>query len=161
MPEDPHTLPSGSEPVGTLVDGGIGVTGNPVYQACVEAFYYTSESQVDTTTVVSLGTGRFSGAQHPSWLWTWLDWVLHELLRSPGEQQTEIIYRHFKQMRFYRLDTALTEDIPLDDVGNIAQLRAIGERFAALIDWNAILAGTDTTFRVGVHKTQWDEYKQP
>jgi patatin-like phospholipase/acyl hydrolase len=31
----PWTLP---EPVGTLVDGGVGVTGNPVYQACVEAF---------------------------------------------------------------------------------------------------------------------------
>ena len=37
---DEGPLPSGCEPAGELVDGGVGVMGNPVYQACVEAFFY-------------------------------------------------------------------------------------------------------------------------
>ena len=41
-----------------LVDGGVGVTGNPVYQACVEAFYYDNFTPVETS-IVSLGTGSF------------------------------------------------------------------------------------------------------
>lgn len=47
------------EDIGELVDGGIGVTGNPVYQACVEAFHYTAEYDPATTLVVSLGTGQY------------------------------------------------------------------------------------------------------
>lgn len=31
-----------------LVDGGVGVTGNPVYQACVEAFYYDDFTPSET-----------------------------------------------------------------------------------------------------------------
>ncbi|HEX2998384.1 MAG TPA: patatin-like phospholipase family protein, partial [Anaerolineales bacterium] len=34
---DPWTIPE----AGILVDGGVGVTGNPIYQACIEAFNYT------------------------------------------------------------------------------------------------------------------------
>ena len=42
---DPWPMPA---PVsGKLVDGGVGVAGNPVYQACVEAFYYSSDYQPD------------------------------------------------------------------------------------------------------------------
>ncbi len=61
----------------------------------------------------------------------------------------EIAWRHFPQMLFYRLDVALEEDIARDDVGSIERLREYGEGLAELIDWKAILAGTDTTFRVG------------
>src|SRR5512143_272128 len=45
----------GCEPVGILVDGGVGVTGNPVYQACVEAFDYTPDYKPQETITVSLG----------------------------------------------------------------------------------------------------------
>lgn len=44
VPEDTATLPRGAEPVGTLVDGSVGVAGNPAYQACVEAFDYAEGS---------------------------------------------------------------------------------------------------------------------
>ena len=152
--------PAGCQRVGTLVDGGVGVTGNPVYQACVEAFYYTSGYSPDETVAVSLGTGRFIPKQQPGWIWSWLEWVLGQLLESPGEQQTEITWRHFPEMVFYRIDTELKENIALDDVRSIEQLREYGERLAELIDWEAILAGTDTTFRVGGGKTQWGQYKQ-
>ena len=151
---------------GTLVDGGVGVTGNPVYQACVEAFYFTAGYTPEETTVVSLGTGRFVSEGNPNGLWAWLQWILGELLRSPGEQQTEIVHRHFPEMVFYRLDADikaldpnLKEAIDMDDVEAIDRLHRYGLQFAALIDWEAILAGTDTTFRVAKKKTQWYQYK--
>jgi len=152
----PWTIPS----IGALVDGGVGVAGNPVYQACVEAFYYSGEYRPEETTVVSLGTGRFISRKRPTWLWSWLEWVLAELLRSPGEQQTEIVQRHFPAMPFYRIDSVLPRDIPLDDAGSAEELRALGERLAAQVDWSAILAGSETSFRVGSGNTLWPQYSR-
>jgi uncharacterized protein len=143
------------QPVGELVDGGVGVTGNPVYQACVEAFCYTPGYVPSHTTVVSFGTGRLISEQHPHSLLGWLTWVLDETLRSPEEQQTELVARHFTDLTFYRLDPIFGEldpafygDIPMDDVASINRLQDYGQRFAARIDWEAILTGRDDTFRV-------------
>ena len=143
---------SGAAGMGPLVDGGVGVTGNPVYQACVEAFCYTGEYAPDTTTVVSLGTGRFKAASgEPSTLWGWLEWVLAELLQAPEEQQTEIAQRQFPQMRFFRfdadiaqIDPTLEKPIDMDDVGSMDKLVAYGHAFAASIDWRAVLEGDPT-----------------
>lgn len=161
--EDPARLPPGKEPIGPLVDGGVGVTGNPVYQACVEAFYYSDQYAPETTTVVSMGTGRFIAPSRPTWLWPWFQWIIDELLQSPGEQQTEIVQRHFAQpyaMPFYRLDPSLDRNIGLDDVQSIDYLRQVGERFAEKIDWHAILEGQDTSFRVEQGNTLWPQYSQ-
>ncbi len=91
--------------------------------------------------------------------------MLGELLESPGEQQTEITWRHFvklppkpKKMNFYRIDLKLNEDIPRDAVGSIDQLREYGKRLAKLINWEAILAGTDETFRVNYEKKLLPQY---
>ena len=145
----------GDDP-GLVVDGGVGVTGNPVYQACVEAFYYTGEYTPADTTVISLGTGRFPHETQPGGFFWWLGWILDELLRSPGEQQTQIVRRHFTNMIFYRMDADiaalepdLKQPIDMDDIESIDRLRRLGEAFAAQIDWPAILAGADTRFRVG------------
>jgi hypothetical protein len=69
-------------------------------------------------------------------------------------------------MVFYRLDADikaldpnLKAAIDMDDVEAIDRLHRYGLQFAALIDWEAILAGTDTTFRVAKKKTQWYQYK--
>ncbi|HJR81603.1 MAG TPA: patatin-like phospholipase family protein [Anaerolineales bacterium] len=145
--------------VGTLVDGAVGVTGNPVYQACIEAFDFTSEYTPEETITVSLGTGRFKHRKEPRWIGAWLEWVLAELLESPGEQQTEITQRRFPEMLFYRIDTELRENIGLDDSRKIGRLLEYGERLAELIDWEAILAGTETRFRIGSHNTLWEQYK--
>lgn len=149
------------EPVGALVDGGVGVAGNPVYQACVEAFYYSEGYEPEETTVVSLGTGRFLGKRRPTWILPWFQWVLGELLESPGEQQTELVWRHFPATTFYRIDTELDEDIGLDDVKGAGRLREYGERLAERIDWHAILAGTDTTFLVNQDRKVFPRYAQP
>ena len=168
---DEGLMPPRCWPVGELVDGGVGVTANPVYQACVEAFFYTDDTngyEPGETTTVSLGTGRFIlPKQRPTWIWRWLKWVLGELLESPGEQQTEITWRHFvndkpdpEKMSFYRIDTELKEDIPLDGVGSIDRLREYGERLADLIDWDAILADTDETFRVTHETRRFPQYSK-
>jgi patatin-like phospholipase/acyl hydrolase len=66
----PWTITESSMPppcviVGTLVDGAVGVTGNPVYQAYIEALDYTSGYIPEDTITVSLGTGRFKHRKEP------------------------------------------------------------------------------------------------
>jgi hypothetical protein len=135
------------------------VTGNPVYQACIEAFEYTPDYTPEDTLTVSLGTGKFKHRKEPRWVGAWLELVLAELLESPGEQQTEVTWRHFPQMTFYRIDTELKEDVALDDARDIPRLLEYGERLAEMIDWEAILAGTETRFRIRSTTTLWEQYK--
>ena len=135
--------------IGLLVDGGVGVAGNPVYQACVEAFEYSGYEARDTI-VVSLGTGRFLERRRPTWLWSWVEWVLGEMFRSPGEQQTELVQRHYGDAALYRIDARLPKDYPLDTVGaGLDELEGIGRGLASLIKWPAIFDGSEDEFRVG------------
>lgn len=154
-----ESTPPQCESVGTLVDGAVGVTGNPVYQACIEAFDYTPNYTPEETLTVSLGTGRFKKRKQPRWIGAWLEWVLAELLASPGEQQTEITRRHFPQMPFYRIDLELEENIGLDDSRKIDRVLEYGEKLAELINWEAILAGTETRFRIEPTNTLWGQYR--
>jgi putative cofactor-binding repeat protein len=135
------------------------VTGNPVYQACIEAFEYTPDFNPAETITVSLGTGKFKNRKEPTWIGGWLEWILEELLESPGEQQTELTWRHFPEMTFYRIDTELKEDISIDNFRKIGRLVEYGEQLAATIDWEAILAGTETQFRIDGTNTLWEQYK--
>jgi len=135
-------------PVGELIDGGIGVAGNPVYQACVEAFEYTDAYEPPSTMVVSLGTGTLLRRERPTWIWPWLGWLLSELLRSPAEQQTELVHRHYPASPFYRIDIALDREIGLDAVDRVGELRELGERLATAVDWPAVLAAREDRFRV-------------
>ncbi|MBA2634809.1 MAG: patatin-like phospholipase family protein [Chloroflexi bacterium] len=145
-------------PIGELIDGGIGVAGNPVYQACVEAFEYTNAYEPAETLVVSLGTGKLLRRERPRWLWPWLGWLLAELLRSPAEQQTELLHRHYPETPFYRLDLELEHEIGLDAVDRIGELRAHGARLASAVDWPAILEGRDERFRMTDATTLPREY---
>jgi uncharacterized protein len=147
------------EGIGLLVDGGTGVAGNPVYQACVEAFEYTGEYRPEDTIVVSLGTGRFLDRRRPTWLWPWVQWVLSELLRSPGEQQTELVERHYAAARFYRIDVRLPSDIPLDATGDrLDELEEIARNLAELVDWPRILAGDDSEWAITPRTVRAEEY---
>ena len=119
------------DPVGgKVVDGGVGVTGNPVYQACVEAFCYTEGYRPAETTVISFGTGRFLKREDPHLIMEWLNWVLDALLQAPQEQQTEIVARHYSDALFYRLEATLTADIDMDDIDRIGDLETTGNEFA-------------------------------
>jgi predicted acylesterase/phospholipase RssA len=147
------------KPLGLLVDGGTGVAGNPTYQACVEAFEYMKTYKPKDTTVVSLGTGRFLDRPRPTWILSWLEWILSELLRSPGEQQTELVQRHYAAAKFYRIDVKLKRDFPLDTVGaGLKELRTIGEKLAATVDWPAILGEREESFEIDPRKVRPDAY---
>jgi hypothetical protein len=154
-----QNLPPNCVRPGPLVDGGLGVAGNPVYQACVEAFYYSSGYRPEATTTISLGTGKYPGKVRPTWIYPWLEWVLAELMESAQEQQTEITWRQFPDMPFYRIDIELKEDISLDGAENIDKLQEYGQKLADTIDWDAILAGTDRRFRIGHGKTSGEQYR--
>ncbi len=144
--------------VGELIDGGIGVAGNPVYQACVEAFEFTDTYRENDTLIVSLGTGRLLHRPRPRWLWPWVGWLLSELLRSPAEQQTELVHRHYPAASFHRIDVALPRDIGLDDTDRLDELRAIGRELAATVDWPALLDDREERFRVTAASTKAREY---
>ena len=123
-----------------LVDGGVGVTSNPVYQACVEAFYYDDFTPEDTR-VVSLGTGYFPvGDAAPSGLLGWLEWTVGALLDAPEEQQTEIVQRHFPPGMLQRFDWKLPHSIDLADTAAIPELVTVGQQAGAGMDWKTILA---------------------
>jgi hypothetical protein len=143
---DPWPMPAPVD--GKVVDGGVGVTGNPVYQACVEAFCYAEGYRPEETTVISFGTGRFIRTADPHLITSWLNWILDTMLHSPEEQQTEIVARHYPQSIFYRLEPDLPADIDMDDVERIGELETAGKKFAEDVDWAAMLRGGETDFRV-------------
>jgi predicted acylesterase/phospholipase RssA len=146
--------------VGTMIDGGIGVSGNPAYQACVEAFEYSTAYRPADTLVVALGTGKALRRPRPTWIWPWLGWLLSELLRSPAEQQTELVHRHYPETPFYRIDLRLAHDVALEDLRALPELADLATGLAATLDWDAILAGTDTVHRVTDANTLPREYSR-
>jgi uncharacterized protein len=134
----PSTIQIGGKAT-VLVDGGVGVTGNPVYQACVEAFYYDTYTPADTM-IVSLGTGYFPpGNTVPTGLLGWLEWTVGALLDAPEDQQPEIVNRTWPGI-MQRFDWRLPEAIDLADTGKIDELVQIGQKAAAAMDWAAILS---------------------
>jgi patatin-like phospholipase/acyl hydrolase len=138
-----------SAPVkGKLVDGGVGVTGNPVYQACVEAFFYSQRYRPEETIIISFGTGRFEKKADPHSILDWLGWVTDTMLHAPQEQQTELVARHYSRATFYRLEPELPAAIDMDDIGRIGDLEEAGKKFAELIDWSVLFRGEDCSFRV-------------
>ena len=121
-----------------LVDGGVGVTGNPVYQACVEAFYYDTFDPAQTR-VVSLGTGYFPpGNTVPVGLVGWLQWTIDALLDAPEDQQPEIVNRHWPGI-MQRFDWLLPNPIDMADTDSIPTLVKVGRAAAAKMDWKTIL----------------------
>lgn len=134
----PWTMQVAGQPT-VMVDGGVGVTGNPVYEACVEAFCF-DEFDPASTRVVSLGTGTYShGNQVPSGLLGWLQWSVTTLLDAPEDQQTELVDRHWPNV-MQRFDWQLPQAIDMADTGSIDMLVQFGSKVAAQMDWKSILS---------------------
>jgi hypothetical protein len=138
------------------VDGGVGVAGNPCYQAAVEALHYSGgRYSPGETRMLSFGTGRSPTprARHH------LDWGsgLDELLGDSADWQTYITRREYGlsgrlDFRRYQLDLApavladLGVDVPsgvdlsklgMDAVWAVELLERIGRSFADRIDFDA------------------------
>jgi uncharacterized protein len=135
-----YVPPANGHLVGWCFDGGVGVTGNPVYQACVEAFEYDDFTSADTR-VISLGTGFYPDKQvnPPSGLLGVLGWTVDSLVAAPEDQQAEIVRRHYPGI-LQRFDWELPRLIDMADVGSIPDLVSIGQQAAAAMDWQKILA---------------------
>lgn len=142
---EPWTVPG----IGACVDGGVGIAGNPCYQACVEAFDYMPAGKypIAETTVVSLGTGFFKTQYAPSNLIEWVQWIVGELLDEPAAQQTQLVQRHYvpRGLHLVRLNVQMPQDIGMDDIGAIPRLVEIGTAAAAKLDWDKLLTAPDDT----------------
>jgi patatin-like phospholipase/acyl hydrolase len=139
--------------IGVCVDGGVGIAGNPVYQTCVEAFYYSPQGTYnpDETSIVSIGTGLMPDAPAPHNLLDWVNWVIGEFQSVPASQQTELVLRHFQTAATTRLNPSLPRDIAMDDVRAVDELLTIGRQYAATLDWKAILADQQAIQPKSIH----------
>ena len=142
------------------VDGGVGVAGNPCYQAAVEAFDFSAGRYTPgETRMLSFGTGRLPhtiDAPRATAL-DWGKWVLEEMLEDSSDWQTYITRREFGaggrlDFRRYQLDLSLSVlgdlgvpvppgvdpgDIGMDAVWAVELLDQIGRAFADRIDFEA------------------------
>jgi hypothetical protein len=155
----PHrTVHRGQEVI--WVDGGVGVAGNPCYQAAVEALHYGGGRYLPgETRLLSFGTGRLPQTIDAprATIVDWGIWVLGELLGDTADWQTYITRREYGQsgrldFRRYQLDLApqivaeLGVDLPpgtdlskigMDAVWAVELLERIGRAFADRIDFDA------------------------
>ncbi|MGA9531244.1 MAG: patatin-like phospholipase family protein [Anaerolineales bacterium] len=144
----------------TWVDGGVSVSGNPCYQAAVEALHFSDgRFQPGDTRMYSFGTGRSPHKIDPkrATFLEWASWTLSELIDDASEWQSAVTRREYGQtgrmeFRRYQVDLASdvmetlgveipadrqVEDIELDSVWAIDLLNEIGQAFANLIDFDA------------------------
>jgi uncharacterized protein len=133
----PYTIPG----IGALVDGGVGVAGNPVYELAVEAFEYAG-FKPENSAIVSIGTGknpvRKDVPNHN--LVAKLSWIIGMLLDAPEALAPVLVRRHYPQVKFDDFDIQLKSQISMDQAANVPELEQYGERLADQIDWDEILA---------------------
>ena len=148
-----------------LIDGGVGINGNPCLAAAVEAMEYIGapEGFVDGNVIlISLGTGYVpsqfgDGAARRFWLRDWVEYVIYEAIDDSSLDQatsTRAIYRD--RLDFRRYNPALTREsiitqleiqvdpridpkkLTLDSrkPEEIALMEEIGRAYAQILDWN-------------------------
>ena len=143
----------------TWVDGGVGVSGNPCYQAAVEAVHYSAGAYTPgDTRMLSFGTGRTPHTieAHKASFLQWVDWALREMLEDASEWQSFVTNLEYDgsgriDFRRYNLDLApdvmdqlgvqvpagkKVTDIGLDSVWAVDLLQDIGRAFARRIDFD-------------------------
>jgi hypothetical protein len=143
----------------TWVDGGVGVSSNPCYQAAVEATHYSAGAYPPgDSRMLSFGTGRTPHPidAHKASFLGWSEWVLSEMLEDASEWQSFITRLEYGgsgriDFRRYNLDLAPdvmdqlgvtvppgrdVTDIGLDAVWAVDLLQDIGRAFARQIDFN-------------------------
>jgi hypothetical protein len=144
----------------TWVDGGVSVSGNPCYQAAVEAIHYSQDRfPPGSTRMYSFGTGRSRHYLNPHQATAlgWASWTLAELMDDASEWQSAVTQREYDStgridFRRYQVDLAKdvlidvgvelptgrsVDQIRLDSVWAVDSLEAIGRAFADLIDFDA------------------------
>ena len=120
-------------------DGGTGGTANPVYQACVEAFEYDTFEAADTR-VVALGTGYFpASCDPPKGLLKTIGWTTSTLVDSSEDWAGQAVNRQWPGI-MQAFNPLLPADIDEADLSAIPTLLGVGQKMAADMDWEKILA---------------------
>jgi len=138
---DPWMVPG----LGYCADGGCAGVADPVYATCVEAFAAPGcYGSIDPASarVVSLGTGFYHPAgipQRPASLLDRIHWVTGSLVGSSRTISAQTVQRHWPGV-LQIFDAALPADVDEAAVNYIPVLLDIGQKAAALLDWQAILA---------------------
>lgn len=116
-------------PYGPFVDGGVGVFGNPVYQAALESLYYYRWNDVE---VYSVGTGIFNNKISEERikklnLFDWVRYIIGEALQDAQEQQTAIVSSmHGITLRRYNIDFPNDMKISMDAYHRVPYLIEMG-----------------------------------
>lgn len=133
---EPWTVPG----IGLCVDGGVGVSGNPVYEFAYELFRYNAYLP-EGSVMVSIGTGKSPAPAPPtSCVLSEIAWIIGELLGAPEALAPKLVRRHFPTLNFQSFDIPLTAPIEMDQASNVPALEAFGEKLADQMDWGKILA---------------------
>ncbi len=165
---------SGAAPVyfapvlGNLIDGGVGLNGNPCFAATVEALEYIGASEGFTANNVilfSLGTGYSprtagEGAAGGFWLYQWVRYIIAQTLEDAGLQAvftSRAVYGNRVDVRRYNpyLDTASVRDIlgiSLTGKPDPARIGSGLEDFAA-----STINLLEEIGRAYAHKVSWTE----
>jgi hypothetical protein len=143
----------------TWVDGGVGVSGNPCYQAAVEAIHYSAGAYPPgDTRMLSFGTGRTPHPidAHKASFLQWGEWAISEMLEDASEWQSFVANLEYDgsgriDFRRYNLDLAPdvmdqlsvevppgkdVTDISFDAVWAVDLLQDIGRAFARRINFD-------------------------
>lgn len=107
-------------PYGKFIDGGVGVHGNPVYQAAVEALFYYRWNDVE---IYSVGTGLFNNAMreheaNKKNLIKWGLYVVDELMQDANEQQTDVTEQMLSRLATIKLRRYNIDFTRFDGNGN-------------------------------------------
>jgi patatin-like phospholipase/acyl hydrolase len=119
-------------------DGAMGGTGNPAYQACVEAFEY-DDFVPRSSRLVSLGTGYYPGSTDPpEGLIPTVEWISSTLVDRAEDWVDEAVERQWPNL-MENFNAPLPRNIDLADITAIPDLVRIGRQLAATMDWIRIL----------------------
>ncbi len=126
---------------GLMTDGGLGVSGNPVYEFAYELFAYNGYTP-ENSIMISIGTGRNPPPKAPDTdnLLSEVKWLISTLLYGPEAQAPELVRRHYPTLNFQEFDIDLATEIALDQAANVPALEAYGEKLADQMNWEKILA---------------------
>jgi patatin-like phospholipase/acyl hydrolase len=119
-------------------DGAMGATGNPAYQACVEAFEY-DDFLPRWSRLVSLGTGYYpDSTDPPEGLIATVEWISSTLVDRAEDWVDEAVERQWPNL-MENFNAALPRNIDLADITAVPDLVRIGRQLAATMDWIRIL----------------------
>jgi hypothetical protein len=134
-----YVAPLGGTLIPKCFDGGVGTTGNPCHQACVEAFHYDSFDPAGTR-LFTFGSGYYSetAVDAPSGFVETATWAIDTLTSAPEDEQTKLVDLYYPGIQTV-FDVPMPAPIGMADVSAIPELVDLAQKAARSRDWAALL----------------------